>query len=152
MSSYITGANRQTSVDISTRFTMTFAHVTCVTQIGVVATIQFLQHHTGYRRERYTQSCGNIHTGLSVRTGVHIQSVPNYPAIKLIFRYITNWYVFCSFQVPFFGPLFDGSVVDGRVLAGLVRATAINANHIMRSLKPYYQALYPFNTLMITPF
>lgn len=38
-------------------------------------------------------------------------------------------------QVPFFGPLFDGSIVDQRVLPALVRATAINADRAVNSLK-----------------
>ena len=46
-------------------------------------------------------------------------------------------------QVPYFGPLFDGAIVDRAVLPGLVRATAINAGHMMRSQRTFYQALYP---------
>ncbi|XP_022698590.1 ral GTPase-activating protein subunit alpha-1-like isoform X3 [Varroa jacobsoni] len=38
-------------------------------------------------------------------------------------------------DVPFFGPLFDGSIVDQRVLPALVRATAINADRAVNSLK-----------------
>ena len=40
--------------------------------------------------------------------------------------------------------MFNGAIVDWKVLPGLVRATAINASQVMRSLKPYYQSLYPF--------
>ena len=45
--------------------------------------------------------------------------------------------------MPPFGPLFDGAVVDFASLAGLVRETAINAGNMIRTLKAYYQTLYP---------
>ena len=40
-----------------------------MTQIWVVHTVQFWQRHNGYTSERHTQSCGNIHTNMSVRSG-----------------------------------------------------------------------------------
>lgn len=47
-------------------------------------------------------------------------------------------------QIPYSGPLFDGSIVSEQSLPGLVRATALTASHILRTQKNYYQALYPF--------
>ena len=47
------------------------------------------------------------------------------------------------FQVPYFGPLFDGAILDRLVLPGLVRATAINASRVKRSSMPFYHSLYP---------
>lgn len=46
-------------------------------------------------------------------------------------------------KVHYFGPLFDGAIVDKAVLPGLVRATSVNAGHLLRSQRPYYQSLYP---------
>ncbi|ESO85701.1 hypothetical protein LOTGIDRAFT_210880 [Lottia gigantea] len=45
-------------------------------------------------------------------------------------------------EVPYFGPLFDGSIVDSKVLPGLVRATAVNASRIKRSLMPFFHSFY----------
>jgi len=36
---------------------------------SVVSTIKFWLRHTIYTRERHKQSCGNIDTGKSIRTG-----------------------------------------------------------------------------------
>jgi len=49
-------------------------------------------------------------------------------------------------QIPVFGPLFDGAVVDFACLPGLVRETAINAGNVLRSLKQFYQTLYPWHS------
>ena len=51
----------------------------------------------------------------------------------------------CCFQIPLFGPLFDGAVVDFASLPGLVREMAVNAGSTIRTLKPYYQTLYPLS-------
>ncbi|XP_067390092.1 ral GTPase-activating protein subunit alpha-1 isoform X7 [Emydura macquarii macquarii] len=45
-------------------------------------------------------------------------------------------------EVPFFGPLFDGSIVNGKILPIMVRATAINASRALKSLIPLYQNFY----------
>ena len=45
-------------------------------------------------------------------------------------------------DVPFFGPLFDGSVVHSSLLASLVRATAINASRAQRTNVPYYKHFF----------
>lgn len=57
----------------------------------------------------------------------------------------------CSdlYQVPFFGPLFDGAIVNGKVLPIMVRSTAINASRALKSLIPLYQNLYPFLTVCL---
>ena len=46
-------------------------------------------------------------------------------------------------QIPSFGPLFSGAIVDFASLPGLVRDTAVNAGNMIRTLKPFYQTLYP---------
>nr|XP_006117753.1 ral GTPase-activating protein subunit alpha-1 isoform X5 [Pelodiscus sinensis] len=45
-------------------------------------------------------------------------------------------------EVPFFGPLFDGSIVNGKILPIMVCATAINASRALKSLIPLYQNFY----------
>lgn len=46
------------------------------------------------------------------------------------------------FQVPFFGPLFDGAIVDEKILPTMVQAIALNASRALKSLTPLYQTLY----------
>nr|XP_023684554.1 ral GTPase-activating protein subunit alpha-1 isoform X1 [Paramormyrops kingsleyae] len=45
-------------------------------------------------------------------------------------------------EVPFFGPLFDGTIVDHKILSTVVRATAVNASRALKSLIPLYQNFY----------
>lgn len=45
--------------------------------------------------------------------------------------------------------MFDGAIVDFVSLPGLVRETAINAGNMIRTLKPYYQTLYPYQQLLL---
>lgn len=51
------------------------------------------------------------------------------------------------FQVPFFGPLFDGAIVDEKILPTMVQAIALNASRALKSLIPLYQNLYPSPSL-----
>jgi hypothetical protein len=52
---------------------------------------------------------------------------------------LCNNSLFSLFQIPYFGPLFDGAIVDRRVLPPLVRMTAVNASRAKRSLIPGMQ-------------
>ncbi|KAI3367873.1 hypothetical protein L3Q82_026708 [Scortum barcoo] len=44
-------------------------------------------------------------------------------------------------QVPFFGPLFNGTIITGTLLPSLVRATCINASRAVKSRLTLYQSL-----------
>ncbi|XP_030639638.1 ral GTPase-activating protein subunit alpha-2 [Chanos chanos] len=52
-------------------------------------------------------------------------------------------------QVPFFGPLFNGSIVTGALLPSLVRATCINASRAVKSRLTLYQSFYEERALYL---
>uniref|UniRef100_A0A6Q2WWK9 Rap-GAP domain-containing protein n=1 Tax=Esox lucius TaxID=8010 RepID=A0A6Q2WWK9_ESOLU len=52
-------------------------------------------------------------------------------------------------QVPFFGPLFNGSIVTGMLLPSLVRATCINASRAVKSRLTLYQSFYEERALYL---
>ncbi|KAM9355171.1 ral GTPase-activating protein subunit alpha-2 isoform 2-T2 [Pholidichthys leucotaenia] len=52
-------------------------------------------------------------------------------------------------QVPFFGPLFNGSIITGSLLPSLVRATCINASRAIKSRLTLYQSFYEERALYL---